>query len=342
MTRSVGMMVAAALLLAGCGDRAGQLDPDLRERAAAVADEVDPARVIADVKALVASHDDDQPLDCEALFNLDEVDQTRRPVCDLSRDRARELVRTRFSDLGYEPKDEKDLDAEGRFPTVNVIADLPGTDPDAGMIVIGAHYDAFFHGADDNSSGVAALMELARVLRGHSFRRQIRFIAFDLEELGLVGSTRHVALHGDEEDVRAALVFDCIGYADSTPGSQSSLPGLPVPDRGDFIALIANDLSVNQVVQIRTLSSTLEILPTETVIAPSDGAFPITGNLMRSDHAPYWLARRPAVFLTDTANFRNPNYHTDKDTVDTLDQAFLGNVTRLSAAAVAYWAEVAE
>lgn len=315
------------------------LDEPRLASAQAIALEVRPERVFSEVTALAAQHLNDTPLDCDALFDLERIDQARRPVCNLTHDQARGYIVQRFKDLGLTVT--KDPFDHEKLPTVNIVAELPGTDLASEVVLVGAHYDAFYQGADDNSSGVAAMLELAEVLRGHSFRRTIRFVAFDLEELGLVGSTRLVETKVREEDLFAAMIFDCVGYADPTPGSQSSLPGLPVPDRGDFIAIIANDGSAPRATEIRALSSRFEIMPTETVIAPSDGAFPITGNLMRSDHAPFWLAGKPAVFLTDTANFRNPNYHKESDTVDTLDPEFLGNVARLSAASVAYWAEVA-
>jgi hypothetical protein len=142
------------------------------------------------------------------------------------------------------------------------------------------------------------------------------------------------------DEIAVAVVFDCVGYSDKKPGSQLSLPGLPVPDRGDFIAIIANDQSAKEAAQVRAMSSMLQIIPTETVIAGGSGAAQMTGNLMRSDHAPFWLTGRRAIFLTDTANFRNPNYHRDTDTQDTLDFDFLAGVTRLTAASVSYWAEV--
>lgn len=326
----------ALLLAAGCSRQT--IDETRLPELEPIVAQVSQTRIMADVQALIDAHRAETPLDCEALLDLDHVDQVRRPVCNLTRNNARQLVKERFIALGLEVHDDPFEDE--RFPTTNVIADLRGTEKPEEVVLVAAHFDAFFAGADDNTSGTAAVLELARVLSARKFARTVRFVGFDLEEFGLVGSTRYVEHTLNDDLVVAAIIFDCIGYASTEPNSQTAPIGLPVPDRGDFIAIIANDASAREAAQVRALSSKLEILPTESALAPSDGAFPLTGNLMRSDHAPFWLAGKTALFLTDTANFRNPNYHTDKDTIDTLDPEFLTNVTRLTAASLSYWAEV--
>lgn len=333
--RTLPCAILLSFLLAGCARSA--VDDARVSEVEPIAAAVDRERLMADVHAIVEAHQAEMPFDCAAHFELDHIDQVRRPVCDLTRNAARTFMIDRLQSLGLGVRTE-DSDIDG-FDTQNVIADLVGTSRPKEVVVVSAHFDAFHAGADDNTTGVAAVLELARVLSARRFERTIRFVGFDLEEFGLVGSTRFVQAQPQDEVIVAAINFDCIGYADSTPGSQRSLPGLPVPDQGDFVAIIANDQSATEAAQVRALASRLELLPTETVVAPRDGAFPITGNLMRSDHAPFWLAGKTALFLTDTANFRNPNYHTDTDTPDTLDPDFLAGVTRVAAASLAYWAE---
>jgi Zn-dependent M28 family amino/carboxypeptidase len=183
------------------------------------------------------------------------------------------------------------------------------------------------------------MLEMARLAAGKRFARTVRFVGFDLEEIGLVGSTRYVQNRPGEEIV-ASIIFDCIGYRDATPGAQQGLPGLPMPDTGDFLAGVANAQSRPRLEELYAISSRLGyggfLLG---VVAPKDGSGPASGNLMRSDHAPFWMAGQSALFLTDTANFRNPNYHKASDVPSTLDFDFLSDVTRLSAAGLSFWAE---
>jgi Zn-dependent M28 family amino/carboxypeptidase len=256
--------------------------------------------------------------------------------CNLTRDNARALLRSRLEALGYTVVQQDTED--GLLSTSNLIAEKPGTTRPEEIVLIGAHYDAFWGGADDNSSGVAALLELARIFSTRSFDRTIRFVGFDLEEMGLVGSTRYVGALASNEDIVMSIAFDCIGYASDLEGSQDSLPGLPSPSQGNFVAVIANAASDARAGEVRLLNDALDVANMVGIVAPSDGASPIAGNLMRSDHAPFWLSGREALFFTDTANFRNPNYHTRDDLPETLDRDFLAANVRLAAAAAAYFA----
>jgi Zn-dependent M28 family amino/carboxypeptidase len=329
-------LLAALLFLAvsACTSR-----PTLEEaaisRAGDFASGVDKGRVMSDVEALVAAHHSDTPLDC-GLFTPSQIDTSRRPVCNLTRDKSRQLVRERFESLGYTVTTHDTEDS--RFPTSTVIAELRGTEHPDEVVVVGAHYDAFFAGADDNSSGVAAMLEMARLASGKRFARTVRFMGFDLEELGLVSSTRYVQAHPDEKVV-ASIIFDCIGYRDPSPGAQQGLPGFPMPTTGDFIAAIANEQSRPRLEELYALNSRLGLGSLRGAVTPNEGSGPASGNLMRSDHAPFWLAGQSALFLTDTANFRNPHYHQRTDVPSTLDPDFLTDVTRLSAAGLSFWAE---
>ncbi len=328
------LLLALVVLTGSCASRT-VVDAASLERAGTFASGVEPARLMADVEALVASHLEDTPVDCAAL-EVDYVNTTRRPVCHLTRNKARALVRERLESLGYTVTTH-DVE-EANFLTSNVIAEVRGTQYPDEVVLVGAHYDAFYAGADDNSSGVAALFELARLVAGQRFARTVRFVGFDLEEFGLVGSVRYVNAGGGEKVV-AALVFDCIGYKDARTGGQQGLPGFPVPAEGDFLAAIGNETSRTRLEELYTLGRKLGYVPVQGVVTPGDGSGPASGNLMRSDHAPFWLAGHNALFLTDTANFRNPNYHKASDVPATLDADFLAGVTRLSAASLSFWAE---
>lgn len=325
MNRAVPLLLLFSL---GCQQRPVLDDANLaglRELAGGV----DADRLMEGVRELSALHGAETPLDCSGF------DFSPR-LCHLTRLDARVRMRGKLEALGYEVSAFDT--ADGRFSSSALIAERRGTTRPDEVVLVGAHYDAFYQGADDNSSGLSGVLELARLFSNRAFDRTVRFVGFDLEELGLVGSTRYVASLPREEKIVVALVFDCVGYSDSTPGSQLSLPGLPPRDRGDFLAVIANDASLPQALEVRALTDALSLIPSVTLVAPADGASPIAGNLMRSDHAPFWLDGRPAVFMTDTANFRNPHYHRDTDVPETLDPAFLRGVVQTAAASLAYWA----
>lgn len=321
MSRALLMAVA----LGGCAP-AG-VDGATAEKARLLATEVDGRRVFDDVVALSTQHGSDVKLNCAALNSVADT------WCNLSMTRSRALVQSRLASLGMRVELET---SDTHPPTTNVVAELPGTTRPDEVVMVAAHFDAFYSGADDNSSGVAAMLEVARLLAQRPLARTVRFTGFDLEELGLVGSTRHVAVRSPP---KASLVFDCIGYSDSKKGSQSSLPGFPTPSAGDFLAVIANDVSRGQVEQFAAVAKDQPIPPVVDIIAPGLGAGPLSGNLMRSDHAPLWLAGESAVFFTDTANFRNPNYHTPNDTADTVNQEFLTGVTRAAVMAIVAWGD---
>jgi Zn-dependent M28 family amino/carboxypeptidase len=299
----------------------------------ALAQEISQERVWNNLLTLTDKHLQDSPVDCS----------TQRPrsvelfpeLCHLTNSHSGEWVKGQLQSLDIPVH----LDAEQRdgYSTTNIIAELRGTTHPEEIILVGAHYDAFYAGADDNSSGVAALLELARVLSQHRFARTIRFASFDLEEFGLVGSTRYVDTLAGEK-LKTALIFDCIGYYSSEPGSQQSLPGLPSPSQGDFLAVIANDHSSPRASEVYALNNSLGLMKVVPIISPNDGTSPVGLPLMLSDHTPFWLTNQQAVFFTDTAPFRNPHYHKESDTADKLDPALLAQATRVAAVSIAYWA----
>lgn len=320
-------MRTALLFLCFLGCAPLGVDSATVTKARMLAQEVDGQRVFDDVRTLSTQHLDDSHLDCAALNSKLDT------WCNLSNSRSRALVMARLTSLGLQVELES---SDSHPPTTNVVAELRGTSKPDEVVMIAAHFDAFYSGADDNSSGVAAMLEVARLLANRPLARTVRFTGFDLEELGLVGSTRHVATRAHP---KASLVFDCIGYSDTTPGSQSSLPGFPTPSAGDFLAVIGNDVSRGQVEQLFTVAKGQEVPTLLSIVAPGRGAGPLSGNLMRSDHAPLWVAGESAVFFTDTANFRNPNYHQPTDKAETIDRAFLTGATRAAVMAIVAWGD---
>lgn len=303
---------------------------------ATVAGQVDGTRLMSTLGDVVESHRLDTPLDCAPL----KVKGLRLPehACFLSKNRTGTLLEERLKAIDGLRVRRQTIDDELYAPS-NIIADLPGTTHPEEIVLIAAHYDAFYEGADDNSSGVAAMLELAQVLSKFRFERTLRFVGFDLEELSFVGSDRYIKAWSSNETLTSAVVLDCVAYFSKKPGSQQSMPGLPSPEAGDFLAVISNDPSSHRAVEVHALNEALKLTKLVTIIAPADGLKPTMNPLLQSDHSMFWLAGRESLFMTDTAFFRNQNYHKPTDTLDTLEHPELfQQVVQLNAAALGYWA----
>ncbi|MGC9504015.1 M28 family peptidase [Baaleninema sp.] len=255
-------------------------------------------------------------VDSDRLFGY--VETLAFPRDDLpDRRRARQYLLETLTEAGWSPK----LQAfEGG---ANLVATRPGSDPEAGTILVGAHYDtvAGSPGADDNASGVATVLELAQLLGEYPSRRRLTVVLFDREEDGLLGSLNFVS-PDTTTDLRGAIVLEMTGYACYEVGCQTYPSGLrgDFPETGDFLGVVGNTAASEVVAAFENLQG--EDLPDiVTLTVPFNGvAFP---DLLRSDHAPFWLAGVGAVMVTDTANFRNPHYHRSSDTPETIDRPFL-------------------
>lgn len=201
-------------------------------------------------------------------------------------------------------------------------------------VVVGAHYDAAgpLPGADDNASGVAGLIELAYLLAKSPPRLRVELVAFALEEPPFfrtphMGSAVHArSLREQGVRVRAMLSLEMIGYFSEREGSQrlpSPLLKAVYPTRGDFITIVGK---MDQGALVRAVKRAMRgatPLPVYSINAPR--AIP---GVDFSDHANYWDAGYEALMVTDTAFYRNPNYHTRADTADTLDYARMAMVVR--------------
>ena len=214
----------------------------------------------------------------------------------------------------------------------NVIARFPGRTPNAPLLVIGAHYDTAggLPGADDNASGVAGLLELARAFAQYPPTPPVELVAYALEEPPHFGSedmgSHHHArgLAEGSVDVAAMISLEMLGYFSDDEDSQE----FPVawmeslyPSTGNFIALVSN-------LDHRDLTSRLKkaMLATSQVPVYSINAPAVVPGIDYSDHRNYWIHGYPALMVTDTAFYRNRNYHTEKDTPDTLDYTRLAQV----------------
>lgn len=223
-----------------------------------------------------------------------------------------------LSDMGYQ------VTVAGSMR--NIVAIPPGGS--RGRTLIGAHFDSVPNspGADDNASGVAALLRCAYETQRAGIPTV--FVAFNAEEEGLVGSREFVASGLCANlGIRDAHVLEMVGYRARGKDSQRAPNGLSsfVPRTGDFIGLIAN--SPSRVPLERALGAaktgTSPAVRTLEVFFGLERQF---GDLLRSDHAPLWSAGIPTVLWTDTAEFRNANYHQRTDTAETLDYSFLRQI----------------
>ena len=197
-------------------------------------------------------------------------------------------------------------------------------------LIIGAHYDTVIGspGADDNASGLVVLLEVAERLHNRSFSREIWLVAFCLEEQDRLGSQAMAArLKAENRTLTGALILECVGFFTNRPSSQQIPPGVKqsVPTIGDFLAIVGNESSqsLTQAVE-RNVRRHVPALKTETLVVPGSGE--VLPHTRRSDHASFWDQGYPAVMLTDTANFRNPHYHRETDTIETLNIGCLANV----------------
>ena len=239
-------------------------------------------------------------------------------------------IQERFEDAGYTVNVQP---FTSRGLTVNNIeAVLPGQGAADEIIVVGAHYDSVADspGADDNASGVAALLELARLLAGTTLPRTVRFVAFANEEAPFfygdeMGSNLYAArAQAQGEHVEAMLSLETLGYFTDQPGSQKyPFPfSYLYPDTGNFIGFVGNLSSRSLVRKAVGAFRASTAFPSEGVAAPSG----IEG-IHWSDHWSFWEAGYPAIMVTDTAPFRYPYYHTAKDTPAQLDYNGLARVT---------------
>lgn len=233
---------------------------------------------------------------------------------------------SRLSSFGYETH------FQGRYS--NVVAFNPNL-KSSSLILIGAHYDSVPNcpGADDNASAIASLIVCARAVSEFAPHVPICFVAFNCEEDGLIGSRNFVSSYLSRANLKIEQVhiLEMIGYATDAANTQSIPPGLPVkiPSIGNFLGIMGNQNSRHIVDEVLTLAKSY--IPEFPVIGLKLylGVEKLVPDLGRSDHLPFWEQKIPALMWTDTADFRNPNYHKFTDTPDTLNYSFLKKVTQL-------------
>jgi Zn-dependent M28 family amino/carboxypeptidase len=215
----------------------------------------------------------------------------------------------------------------------NLIAEQPGKDLLKPNIILGAHYDTVQNtpGADDNASGVAGLLEIARLLKNYSNTRTIKYVAFTHEEppffyTSHMGS-RQYARKVKHSQSKVLLMFslEMIGYAGEHHIQKYPFPLMRqimgYPKSGNFIALVGNLHSMNIVRLVKRAMHSECSIGVESLCAP--GFIP---PLFLSDHSSFWRHGYHAVMVTDTAFLRNPHYHLPSDTLSTINFQFLAEV----------------
>jgi hypothetical protein len=209
------------------------------------------------------------------------------------------------------------------YATRNVVATIPGKSSADRIVILGAHYDSYSNdkynlapGADDNGSGTAALMEMAKILAGYEFDFTLKFICFSAEEWGLYGSRHYAqAARAAGEQIIAVINLDMIGYTDR------------LPEDLDIVVNANSEWLANRMIAAAGRYAPLPILKF------------VNASFRGSDHAPFWDQGYSALCGIEDTNVPNPYYHRTTDTLSTLNMDFAVSVTR---AALALAAELAQ
>ncbi len=236
---------------------------------------------------------------------------------------AEDYVHRHLGALGYAVRRQPFLCQKQEV--ANVVAGRPQA---AGYYILGAHFDtvAGSPGADDNASGVAVLLETARLAKDLSPPRPWVFIGFTTEEpptfntlyMGSNVYARHAPREGHR--ILGMLCLESVGYFRQEPGTQSiplPLKFMGYPNTGNFLGLVSDRRSKPLMQRLEAALKAGGRLPVQTLAVPLGGY--LVPEVRLSDHANFWDQGYPAVMLTDTAFLRNPHYHTERDRLETLD-----------------------
>ncbi|MBK9107889.1 MAG: M28 family peptidase [Saprospiraceae bacterium] len=291
-------------------------------------------------------------VDTASLYNTVSILQGRRNNNDkIFYDASRDYI---FNRLNASVKTKKHIAQQPPLQLINIEGTQTGFQKPEEVIIIDAHYDSFGSspGADDNASGVAGVLEAQRILAPYCSNKTLRYVLFDLEEAGLIGSLLYVSNQvSKRESIKSVFNFEMIGFYSEEPNTQELPTGFNIlfPDaynkviqdqrRGNFITNVANTTSSG----LKSIfdQSAATYVPTLKVISvevPGNGS--IAPDLRRSDHASFWDKGIPALMLTDGANFRNKKYHTANDSLHYLHFGFMSNVIKSTIASVIQLGEV--
>lgn len=205
----------------------------------------------------------------------------------------------------------------------NIEVEIKGTKTPEEIIIVGAHYDSVIDcpAANDNGSGVAATLELAKRLKSSNPAKTIKFVFFTNEEygLGLMGGGSFYYAHEcrkKKQNIIGMISLETLGYYSDAEGSQSLLPGMEYfyPNTGNFVAFVGNTSSRGFIDECIKKFRESTKFPSEGIAAP----IILVNDVDRSDHSSFWEHGYDGFMLTDTANFRYPHYHQATDKSDKL------------------------
>lgn len=243
---------------------------------------------------------------------------------------AANYIAVNFQTTGLVPYEEALGD---KLQFKNIIAEHYGTSLPDEVIVVGAHYDTVWMspGADDNASGVAVLIEMARRLKTMQLARTIRFVAFANEEQPYfftenMGSLFHAKRSSERGDsITAMLSLEMLGYFSNESGSQSYPSPLSwfYPDKANFIAFVSNLKTHKLLKKSIAIFRESQSFPSEGLTVP----VALIRDVRRSDQAAFWRYNYPAFMVTDTAAHRNYAYHNARDVPESLDYDAMARIT---------------
>jgi Zn-dependent M28 family amino/carboxypeptidase len=251
---------------------------------------------------------------------------------------ARDYLGSQLDAIGVSHRLER-FDVGGR-EVANVIAEFRGSrggaasDAREPIVVVGAHYDSAVGtpGANDNATGCAVLLELARTFAASAPARTLRLVWFVNEEPPYfntddMGSFRHARGASERgEAISAMLSLESLGYYTQEPGSQrypSSVLGALYPEQGNFVSFVGNTESRTLVRRAVRVFRKTTAFPSEGLAAPT-----ATPGIDWSDHGSFWKFKIPAIMVTDTAHFRDPHYHAATDGGQQVDYERMARVAQ--------------
>lgn len=241
---------------------------------------------------------------------------------------ARNFIYEYFHRCGTTPE-EQVYDYEGK-EVANIIAEIKGTKYPDEVLIIAAHYDTIQEttGADDNASGIAGLLEIHRLMKKHKPKRTVRFAAFTLEEPPIFGTENmgsmvyasKCAKRGD--NIKLMISMDMLAYGGTFVRQQYPLTSMvgKYPEKGNYLVAAGLPSYSKHIYLLKKYYNRHAKVPIYEVIAPAS-----LKGINNSDHSSFHKNGFPSLMITDTAFYRNPNYHSENDTIETLNFRFLAN-----------------